>query len=77
MLGVVDGQGGGRLGLEQNKSKALGVAGFVSFDADVRDWAEAAFEMAFERVLVGGVSQLRHENLQLLVAFVDFVCHSS
>jgi len=35
MLGVVDGQGGGRLGLEQNKSKALGVAGFVSFDADV------------------------------------------
>ena len=77
MLGVVDGQGGGRLGLEQNKSKALGVAGFVSFDADVRDWAEAAFEMAFERVLVGGVSQLRHENLQLLVAFVDFVSHFS
>lgn len=77
MLGVVDGQGGRRLGLEQNESKAFRVAGLVSFDADVRDWAEAAFEMAFERFLVGGVGQLRHENLQLLVAFLDFVCHFS
>lgn len=75
VLSVVNGQGGGGLFREQDKGEALGVALFVSFDADVRDFAEAGLEVLLQLVFVGGVGELGDENLQLPVILAGFVCH--
>lgn len=73
MLSVVDGQRRRRFLREQDESEAFGVAALVPFDADVRDWAEATFEVTLESILVRLIRQLRHEHLQLLVRLVDFI----